>query len=92
MFPVFLECSFISIHALREEGDDSTYKIWLNGTGISIHALREEGDIHLPAFLKSAENFYPRPPRGGRLGEVEDKPWAPTISIHALREEGDVLG
>ena len=33
----------ISIHALREEGDD--LKRWLNGTKpISIHALREEGD------------------------------------------------
>ena len=35
---------------------------------ISIHALREEGDI---ASMKKASkiwNFYPRPPRGGRLG------------------------
>ncbi len=38
-----------------------------------------------------AENFYPRPPRGGRLGEVSDTPWQQTISIHALREEGDRL-
>ena len=35
------------------------------------------------------ENFYPRPPRGGRhyhewYGRIKD-----AISIHALREEGD---
>ena len=33
---------------------------------ISIHALREEGDVkrsHLPG---AGDNFYPRPPRGGR--------------------------
>ena len=34
---------------------------------ISIHALREEGDsFGLRAFPES-EDFYPRPPRGGRL-------------------------
>ena len=33
----------ISIHALREEGDDKLYAISTYG-GISIHALREEGD------------------------------------------------
>ena len=33
---------------------------------ISIHALREEGDF-CRGYLPSAEdNFYPRPPRGGR--------------------------
>ena len=33
----------ISIHALREEGDDVRREIQSRG-GISIHALREEGD------------------------------------------------
>ena len=37
--------SFISIHALREEGDlDFYYPVFAN-LGISIHALREEGDL-----------------------------------------------
>ena len=55
----------ISIHALREEGDHGggdTMTQW----SISIHALREEGDVkrsHLPG---AGDNFYPRPPRGGR--------------------------
>ena len=33
-------------------------------------------------------NFYPRPPRGGRLGRAERTNHARAISIHALREEG----
>ena len=61
--------SGISIHALREEGDlDSDiaqiiYKI-------SIHALREEGDTVPSSETTSVEDFYPRPPRGGRLQPV----------------------
>ena len=58
---------------------------------ISIHALREEGDItYLPSTL-SQPNFYPRPPRGGRLLATISKAPATPISIHALREEGDPL-
>ena len=34
---------------------------------ISIHALREEGDHSLTVDGKVGANFYPRPPRGGRL-------------------------
>ena len=33
---------------------------------ISIHALREEGDDALARLDKHLNNFYPRPPRGGR--------------------------
>ena len=33
---------------------------------ISIHALREEGDLVLLHVYANGENFYPRPPRGGR--------------------------
>ena len=43
----------ISIHALREEGDDCN--AWSHGVaiGISIHALREEGDhVLAPAHSK----------------------------------------
>ena len=35
-------------------------------------------------------NFYPRPPRGGRLFEVFPEQTRRDISIHALREEGDL--
>ena len=34
---------------------------------ISIHALREEGDSMLSNVISWDSNFYPRPPRGGRL-------------------------
>ena len=40
---------------------------------ISIHALREEGDQSCTLNLPCHDNFYPRPPRGGRR------------SIHRLR-------
>ena len=35
------------------------------------------------------QNFYPRPPRGGRLCRGQRLPARGHISIHALREEGD---
>ena len=34
---------------------------------ISIHALREEGDKFDMSYNTDLTNFYPRPPRGGRL-------------------------
>ena len=36
------------------------------GWAISIHALREEGDRHTPNSEHGLDDFYPRPPRGGR--------------------------
>ena len=59
----------ISIHALREEGDLCPLGIGTISPIISIHALREEGDSELTATMPSCENFYPRPPRGGRPAE-----------------------
>ena len=52
---------YISIHALREEGDLSM-NAKKTAITISIHALREEGD-NVPVFRSSAlVYFYPRPP------------------------------
>ncbi len=57
---------WISIHALREEGDVLPIPTVLTAA-ISIHALREEGD-RVRSFISICHiNFYPRPPRGGRL-------------------------
>ena len=78
----------ISIHALREEGDGRQRQRGPGG-GISIHALREEGDAALLQGPFMASNFYPRPPRGGRLQPVSELRISVGISIHALREEGD---
>ena len=78
----------ISIHALREEGDDRAHRRQ-RFLEISIHALREEGDVLILLMLKPLLNFYPRPPRGGRLQDFTEAPHTLAISIHALREEGD---
>ena len=80
----------ISIHALREEGDDKT-SLFERFQIISIHALREEGDAYPLRWMPGRGNFYPRPPRGGRRlgGKWQAPPME--ISIHALREEGDLL-
>ena len=60
----------ISIHALREEGDKGTLKSGA-GARISIHALREEGDPGTSASRFPQGDFYPRPPRGGRLTQIK---------------------
>ena len=38
---------------------------------------------------RTTGNFYPRPPRGGRLATEKSGQRTDDISIHALREEGD---
>ena len=43
-----LQYCLISIHALREEGDDGAVDVLVVGQDISIHALREEGDNRGP--------------------------------------------
>ena len=56
----------ISIHALREEGDHWRVLVVVCQCQISIHALREEGDKRHGTVQRKPNNFYPRPPRGGR--------------------------
>ena len=56
----------ISIHALREEGDKAVHAASVT-LAISIHALREEGDCQSMPASHRPSDFYPRPPRGGRL-------------------------
>ena len=79
----------ISIHALREEGDLWQFRAADQRKTISIHALREEGDVQRGHEARRAEDFYPRPPRGGRRKEIWRGRVLSHISIHALREEGD---
>ena len=64
----FMEISLhktISIHALREEGDRASRRAGACKR-ISIHALREEGDLGHRGRICLPDDFYPRPPRGGR--------------------------
>ena len=79
----------ISIHALREEGDLADLPDEQREYIISIHALREEGDDLSREVFVDELDFYPRPPRGGRLECIGPRHGAKKISIHALREEGD---
>ena len=78
----------ISTHALREEGDvpQRGGHVLAN---ISTHALREEGDAEPGTAGPANRNFYPRPPRGGRLKHTFTVNPIQAISTHALREEGD---
>ena len=78
----------ISIHALREEGDEATIaecRIFL----ISIHALREEGDVSTTTGFYY-EFLFLSTPSARRATTHPHHGWtAQQISIHALREEGD---
>ena len=56
----------ISTHALREEGDTTSLTHRQLYCKISTHALREEGDCSMLSCSIGQDNFYPRPPRGGR--------------------------
>ena len=49
--------------ARRATGFDVVCRGW---SVISIHALREEGDIDDSPWKERINDFYPRPPRGGR--------------------------
>ena len=79
----------ISIHALREEGDlrheevSSMAKAFLSTPSARRATLRQRKRADRP------QNFYPRPPRGGRPCSRRAAHVLPLISIHALREEGD---
>ncbi len=55
---------------------------------LSTPSARRATKISNIAFAASS-NFYPRPPRGGRLRSVTSPSQPAAISIHALREEGD---
>ena len=65
-----LDVGAISIHALREEGDPAQDRHDVAFVLISIHALREEGDMGYGSCSHRSSNFYPRPPRGGRLSRI----------------------
>ena len=65
----------ISTHALREEGDLPPCYVPLFHV-ISTHALREEGDSGGLGEKHLQNDFYPRPPRGGRRARERVRTWA----------------
>ena len=79
----------ISIHALREEGDSMAQVNRAAHTGFLSTPSARRATTAFAAPLLRGRNFYPRPPRGGRLQAAELMPYLHQISIHALREEGD---
>ena len=90
IFSTTRSTGFISIHALREEGDACAVALHLDSEVISIHALREEGDRAGCGGKPPGRRFLSTPSarratRGPR--RVND---LRQISIHALREEGDL--
>ena len=57
----------ISIHALREEGDRYLYRFIADfGVFLSTPSARRATYTDTPLIV-AAVDFYPRPPRGGRL-------------------------
>ncbi len=86
-----LSAIWISIHALRVEGDLLRSLPQSTRMAISIHALRVEGDIRLNSKAHANWHFYPRPPGGGRQPTGLRCKHVTGISIHALRVEGDFL-
>ena len=83
--------AFISIHALREEGDiDYLQSLSIDELFLSTPSARRATSTPTTT-LRPPSNFYPRPPRGGRPAGSGDQGIGLGISIHALREEGDLL-
>ena len=63
--------SFLSTPSARRATDAGGHGGLMGG--ISIHALREEGDPAPVPPVLPPHNFYPRPPRGGRLSALLKK-------------------
>ena len=63
--------TLISIHALREEGDMiRAEQIWDELPFLSTPSARRATDTR-DDTRKNLQDFYPRPPRGGRLLETQ---------------------
>ena len=79
---------YISIHALREEGDLVMQQV-SQQSFISIHALREEGDDEREQMQTMMIEFLSTPSARRATGPCNPRAVLRPISIHALREEGD---
>ena len=56
----------ISIHALREEGDEDALDFLFEVLGFLSTPSARRATVLILLMLKPLLNFYPRPPRGGR--------------------------
>ena len=60
----------ISIHALREEGDEDALDFLFEVLGFLSTPSARRATIPAARVVLDDLDFYPRPPRGGRLGKV----------------------
>ena len=82
-------CGSISIHALRVEGDRCLIKfLKIHNVFLSTPSGWRATFLQLPS-RRRPQNFYPRPPGGGRRRRLRQTFPQCQISIHALRVEGD---
>ena len=81
--------SYISIHALRGEGDAEVTQTVYFITNISIHALRGEGDSTVLIMMLRRLIFQSTPSVGRATNMEKKRRDFEIISIHALRGEGD---
>ena len=81
----------ISIHALREEGDDEHNGNFEEAKEFLSTPSARRATAEVVEAPEGKEYFYPRPPRGGRLYDGYFCLSRRKISIHALREEGDAI-
>ena len=86
----YVDCRCISIHALREEGDNWTAARLRSRKKISIHALREEGDKDAIAPTAFAFKFLSTPSARRATAKTERKPSAFVslyTSLHKLQRD-----
>ena len=81
--------SEISIHALREEGDPRNCCSPRRRRRFLSTPSARRATLLVPYIPAFHNDFYPRPPRGGRREKPLFRQHHHEISIHALREEGD---
>ena len=86
---IVVALTFISIHALREEGDNGLFRIGIHLQKFLSTPSARRATSTCNYFTAKGGDFYPRPPRGGRHLLRYRAIWGKKISIHALREEGD---
>ena len=89
-FPVYVPTLLeISIHALREEGDQGVpYRRWLKEPFLSTPSARRATIGSLSYFLITKQiSIHALREEGDELTFIKPCFW--DISIHALREEGD---
>ena len=84
-----LQSRYISIHALREEGDVASQARLRPSANFYPRPPRGGRQYLQYDNSASQKDFYPRPPRGGRRQQQQGQRQGLQISIHALREEGD---